>query len=104
MSQPPNQRIPTLEEFDRLIDGLIAGASRSHYWPWEIELLLDISEVPVRAFGDHAAVLRRYQEAVRAEWAAGKSQPRKLSEHLDRERLKTKMRSNARWVDRDKSA
>ena len=96
MSQQPEQVVPTLEEFDRLIDGLITGQSRSRFVSWEIELLLDIAETHSAAPGEPDQLLRRYQAAVHLEWESGVTQPMKLSEYLSRERKIAGMRAQAR--------
>jgi len=104
MSKTPEQRTPTLEEFDRLIDELVEGEFRSRYWPWEVELLLDISDTPVTAFGNREEVSRQYQAAVHRGWVAGSPRVMTLNEYLAEERLKAKMRTRAGRPSRKKSA
>jgi hypothetical protein len=71
-----------LNRFRRLIADLQRGAiSRNDFQPWEVEILLDISncELDRRRRGD---ILRQYQRAVEKQMETGPGPPMKLSEFL----------------------
>ena len=66
------------EQFDRLMDELFRkDLRRTHFCPWEIEILVDIASSRVRM-----AVLREYRIAVQFQLRNGASVPMKLSDYL----------------------
>jgi hypothetical protein len=71
-----------LNRFRRLIADLQRGAmSRNDFQPWEVEILLDMSncELDRRRRAD---ILRQYQKAVEKQMEHGPGPPMKLSEFL----------------------
>lgn len=77
-----------LMQFNRLIQELLRGAmNRNTFRPWEIELLLDIEACNLRD-SNRREILRRYQKAVHRHIDRGATSLLKLSEYLERNRLK----------------
>jgi hypothetical protein len=71
-----------LNRFRRLMADLQRGAmSRNDFQPWEVEILLDISncELDRRRRAD---ILRQYQRAVEKQMETGPGPPMKLSDFL----------------------
>jgi hypothetical protein len=71
-----------LNRFRRLMADLQRGAiSRNDFQPWEVEILLDMSncELDRRRRAD---ILRQYQKAVEKQMETGPGPPMKLSEFL----------------------
>jgi len=72
-----------LARFNRLMQDLAAGTySRNSFFPWEVELLLDMQSCGERRCGTE--LLKRYQRAVQRGLQNGSDRPLKLSEYLDR--------------------
>jgi hypothetical protein len=72
-----------LNRFRRLMADLQRGAiSRNDFQPWEVEILLDMSncELDRRRRAD---ILRQYQKAVEKQMETGPGPPMKLSEFLE---------------------
>ena len=77
-----------LMQFNRLIQELLRGAmNRNTFRPWEIELLLDIEACNLRD-SNRREILRHYQKAVNRHLDRGETSLLKLSEYLERNRLK----------------
>jgi len=74
--------VPTLVEFQRLIDDLLTRAGRSHFQRWEIELLLDIVDSLGMIKVSSEEVLRDYRAAAEDSWEDGGAGPMKFSEYL----------------------
>jgi len=81
MDQPASPE-EILAQFNRLIRELQRGKiNRNTFRPWEVELLLDIENCPIRE-SSRDNVLRRYQKAVQRQMTKGAAAPMKLSEFL----------------------
>lgn len=77
-----------LAQFNRLIADLLRGhMNRNTFRPWEITILLDIESCDLRD-ANRREVLRRYQKAVQRELDRGSTSLLKLSEYLERNRLR----------------
>lgn len=77
-----------LHQFNKLIQELLKGSvSRNTFRPWEIEILLDIEACNLRD-GNRREILRRYQKAVQRHVDRGSESLLKLSEYLERNRLR----------------
>lgn len=77
-----------LAQFNRLIADLLRGhMNRNTFRPWEIEILLDIESCDLRD-SNRREILRRYQKAVQREIDRGATSLLKLSEYLERNRLR----------------
>lgn len=77
-----------LAQFNRLIADLLRGhMNRNTFRPWEIEILLDIESCDLRD-SNRREVLRRYQKAVQRELDRGATSLLKLSEYLERNRMR----------------
>ncbi len=75
-----------LVQFNRLIRELLRGKmTRNTFYPWEIELLLDIESCRLREAA-RENILKRYQKAVQHQMEKGATTPMKLSEFLARKR------------------
>ncbi len=74
--------VPTLIDFQRLMNDLLNGACRSHFRSWEIDLLLDIEESLGMIQVPSEKVLRDYRAAVEDSWEDGGTGPTKFSEYL----------------------
>jgi len=75
-----------LGRFNRLIQDLFREyANRNCFYPWEIELLLDIQSCNLRPH-NRKGTLRRYQKVVQRQLECGAPTPLKLSEFLEKER------------------
>lgn len=71
-----------LVQFNRLIRELLRGKmTRNTFYPWEIELLLDIESCRLRDAA-RENILKRYQKAVQRQMEKGATAPMKLSEFL----------------------
>jgi hypothetical protein len=83
-----------LLRFHRLMrDVEIGVTARNSFYPWEIELLVDLQDCE---FGpNRRRLLRRYQKAVARALEHGASKPLKLSEYLARTRAKSPRASAA---------
>jgi hypothetical protein len=78
--------------FNRLIDEVLEGTiQRTCFQPWEVALLLDI-EGCLLDYPKKRALLRRYQKAVLKHYERGAQVPLKLSEYLERLRLRRQVR------------
>ena len=70
--------------FNRLLKELLTGeVSRNAFFPWEVDILLDIEEYPVRT-SLRRQLLRRYQKAVNRDLERGATTPCKFSEYVQR--------------------
>ncbi|MEZ5352968.1 MAG: hypothetical protein R2762_10065 [Bryobacteraceae bacterium] len=88
VQDPPLDTDAILAQFNRLIGDLLRGhMNRNTFRPWEIEILLDIEECDLRD-ANRREVLRRYQKAVQREVDRGSTSLLKLSEYLERNRLR----------------
>jgi hypothetical protein len=77
-----------LGRFNRLIQDLFReNANRNCFYPWEIELLLDIQSCNLRP-QTRKETLRRYQKVVQHQLECGASTLLKLSEFLEKERAR----------------
>jgi len=77
-----------LAQFNRLITELLRGTmNRNCFRPWEIEVLLDIDDCNLRD-ANRRETLRRYQKAVQRHMERGSNSLLKLSEYLDRQRVR----------------
>jgi len=77
-----------LAQFNRLIQELLRGhITRNTFRPWEIEILLDIEDCNLRD-SNRREILRRYQKAVQRHVDRGATSLLKLSEYLERNRLR----------------
>ncbi len=77
-----------LAQFNRLVQELLRGSmTRNCFRPWEIDLLLDIGNCQLRE-ANKREILRRYQKAVQRDMEKGAHQPMKLSEYLERNRVR----------------
>jgi hypothetical protein len=86
MVEPPANSEELLAQFNRLIRELLRGKmNRNTFYPWEIELLLDIENCRMRESAKEN-ILRRYQKAVQRQMEKGAKAPMKLSEFLSRKR------------------
>ncbi len=75
-----------LGRFNRLMQDLFRESpNRNCFYPWEIEILLDIQSCRLRE-SSRRDTLRRYQRVVQRQLEQGGTMPLKLSEFLDRER------------------
>jgi len=74
--------VPSLIEFQRLMDDLLNRACRSHFRSWEIDLLLDIEESLGMIQVPSEKALRDYRAAVEDTWEDGGTGPMKFSEYL----------------------
>jgi hypothetical protein len=71
-----------LNRFRRLMADLQRGAmSRNDFQPWEVEILLDLSNCELDR-KRRADILRQYQKAVEKQMETGPGPPMKLSEFL----------------------
>ena len=71
-----------LFRFNRLIAELLQGRTRREtFRSWEVELLLDIQNFPIKESA-REDTLRRYQRAVQRQIEKGATAPMKLSEFL----------------------
>jgi hypothetical protein len=71
-----------IEQFDCLIQEIIAGRPRRHtFLPWQLALLLDIQSCAVRQ-SSRADLLRRYMRAAHQHAADGRVELLKFSEFL----------------------
>jgi hypothetical protein len=73
-----------LTQFNRLIDELLRGnLKRSKFWPWEIEILVDMVSCDLPGTSQRVNILREYQNAVQRRIKDGARFPLKLSEYLE---------------------
>jgi hypothetical protein len=73
-----------LSRFQRLIGELLSGnVRRTVFYPWEIELLLDIQDYPMDA-NRRIGALRRYARAVTRQLETGPGPPMKFSDYVQR--------------------
>jgi hypothetical protein len=80
-------------QFNKLIQDLLRGTiSRNSFRPWEVELLLDIEDCNLRE-SNRREILRRYQKAVARHVDRGATSLLKLSEYLERNRVRREKRS-----------
>lgn len=71
-----------LARFNRLIQDLLHGSIRRNtFLPWEVDLMLDIEQCPLRD-GPLRRELQRYQAAVRRRMGKGEPIPIKFSDYL----------------------
>ena len=71
-----------LNRFRRLMSDLQKGSiSRNDFQPWEVEILLDISNCELDR-KRRTDILRQYQKAVEKQMETGPGPPMKLSEFL----------------------
>jgi hypothetical protein len=88
-----------LAQFNRLMGELLRGSmSRNTFRPWEIAILLDIDECDLRD-ANRREVLRRYQKAVQRHVERGGESLLKLSEYLERSRVKRNGTTQAQAAD-----
>jgi hypothetical protein len=72
-----------LEQFDQLIEELLAGKmQRCKFQTWEIDLLLDALKCDLGRFAQAESVLRQYQAAVHRHLENGATVPLRLSDFL----------------------
>lgn len=84
-----------LHQFNKLMAELLRGTlTRNTFRPWEIELLLDIESCNLRD-GNRREILRRYQKAVQRQVDRGSTSLLKLSEYLDAQRERARLREMA---------
>jgi hypothetical protein len=77
-----------LTQFNRLLGDVLKGSlNRNSFRPWEVDILLDIDNCELKD-GKRREVLRRYQKAVRRDVERGATSLLKLSEYLERNRLR----------------
>jgi len=77
-----------LGRFNRLMQDLFReNANRNCFYPWEIELLLDIQSCNLRR-RSRRETLRRYQRVMQRRLECGTPGLLKLSEFLERERAR----------------
>lgn len=77
-----------LVQFDRLMAELLRGSvSRNAFRHWEVELLLDIEHCDLDR-RNKREILKRYQKAQRRHVERGAHSLLKLSEYLERNRLR----------------
>ncbi len=80
-----------LVQFDRLMAELLRGAvSRNTFRHWEVELLLDIEHCELDG-RNKREILKRYQKAQRRHVERGAHSLLKLSEYLERNRLRREL-------------
>lgn len=80
-----------LVQFDRLMTELLRGSmTRNTFRHWEVELLLDIERCELDK-RNKREVLKRYQKAQRRHVERGAHSLLKLSEYLERNRLRREM-------------
>lgn len=92
MIDAPSDGEFVLTRFNRLVQELLRGdMKRNCFRPWEIEILLDIESCSLKK-ANRREVLRRYQRAVQREMENGGGKPMKLSEYLERCRLRARRR------------
>ena len=71
-----------LARFNRLVQDLLRGSIRRNtFLPWEVDLMPDIEQCPLRD-GPLRRELQRYQAAVRRRMTKGERVPIKFSEYL----------------------
>ena len=71
-----------LNRFNRLIGELLHGTTvRNSFYPWEIELLIDMESCLVEP-RRRPEILRQYQKAVEKQLESGPGPPMKLSQYL----------------------
>jgi hypothetical protein len=71
-----------LARFNRLVQDLLRGSIRRNtFLPWEVDLMLDIEQCPLRD-GPLRRELQRYQAAVRRHMSKGERVPLKFSEYM----------------------
>ena len=71
-----------LSRFNKLMQDMLRGnVNRNTFYPWEIEILLDIEECGLKDSA-RRETLRRYQKAVQRAMEKGAPAPMKLSEYL----------------------
>lgn len=84
-----------LGRFNRLIQDLLRGnPNRNCFYPFEIELLLDMETCDLGR-SNKREVLRQYQKAVQRHFERGGETPLKLSEYLAQKRARYHMRRTA---------
>ncbi|MCC6591110.1 MAG: hypothetical protein IT168_30775 [Bryobacterales bacterium] len=77
-----------LAQFNRLMAELLKGSvARNTFRPWEVELLLDIETCELDR-RNKREILKRYQKAQKRHVERGAESLLKLSEYLERNRLK----------------
>jgi CRP-like cAMP-binding protein len=92
MSYNPDTEAMLLQ-FNRLMSELLKGAfARNTFRPWEIELLLDIEQCELDR-RNKREILKRYQKAQRRHVERGADALLKLSEYLERNRVRRESRS-----------
>jgi hypothetical protein len=75
-----------LGRFNRLMQDIFKeNANRNCFYPWEIEILLDIQNCKLRE-SSRRETLRRYQKVVQRQLEQGSTTLLKLSEFLEKER------------------
>lgn len=80
-----------LVQFDRLMTELLRGSmTRNTFRHWEVELLLDIEHCELDK-RNKREILKRYQKAQRRHVERGAHSLLKLSEYLERNRLRREM-------------
>ncbi|MBM3735381.1 MAG: hypothetical protein FJW39_06285 [Acidobacteria bacterium] len=82
-----------LMQFNKLMQDLLRGSlNRNTFRPWEIDLLLDIEGCNLRD-ANRREILRRYQKAVQRNVDRGSTSLLKLSEYLERNRVRRERRA-----------
>lgn len=77
-----------LAQFNRLMQELLRGnMNRNAFRPWEVELLLDIEGCEIQQ-RNRREILKRYQKAQRRHVERGATSLLKMSEYLERNRVK----------------
>ena len=73
-----------LMQFNRLIEEILGkNLHRTTFWPWEIDILVDLASCSFRASPKYDSILRDYQNAVQCQMQEGARVPLKLSEYLE---------------------
>jgi len=95
MFEPDNDSEVILARFNRLMQEILRGSiNRNSFYPWEVELLLDMDQCDLRN-RNRREVLRRYQRAVQRQLEQGATRPMKLSEYLAQRRRQSKSHAGA---------
>jgi hypothetical protein len=90
-----------LTQFNLLMGELLAGEiRRSHFRPWEIDILLDVKGCAVRGSRLYQ-ILREYQKAVQAELEKQAQFPLRFSDFLERREKHRARRKSTREASRD---
>lgn len=84
-----------LAQFNKLMQELLRGqVSRNNFRRWEVEILLDMDSCELER-RNKREVLKRYQKAQRRHVERGATSLLKLSEYLERNRVKREANAHA---------